>query len=88
MNWAFWTAARVQSTPGPSEQNPCLSGGLSEISATSRFKSLRRKSSGISLRKMGMVSARPSATAFLIDALIKKELGRKIPAKYNIVVEK
>jgi hypothetical protein len=29
-----------------------------------------------------MVSALPSATAFLIDALIKKELGRKIPAKY------
>lgn len=22
INWAFWTAALVQSTPGPNEQNP------------------------------------------------------------------
>lgn len=85
MNCAFWTAALVQSTPGPKEQNPCLSIGLTEIKATSRFNSLRRNNSGISLRKMGMVSALPSSTAFLIEALMKNELGRKIPAKCNIL---
>ena len=61
---AFCMAALVQSTLGPRVQKPCLSGGLTCIRATSKSIIFRWKSSGISLKKMGVKSARPSFTAF------------------------
>lgn len=79
MNLAFCNADLVQSTPGPSEQNPWLSGGLRDISATSMLRILRLKSMGISLRNIGIQSARPSAIAFLWIAPTNNELALNIP---------
>ena len=76
-------AALVQSTLGPSVQNPCLSGGLTCIRATSKSIIFRWKRSGISLKKMGVKSARPSLTAFRQFDPINKELLLKIPKKFN-----
>lgn len=75
----LWTAARAQSTLGPSEQNPCSSGGLTVINAASSLTSPRRNSSGVSLRKIGVQSARPSFTALRQLAPMKREFDRNIP---------
>lgn len=76
---AFCIADLVQSTLGPRVQNPCLSGGLTCIRATSRSMILRWKRRGISLRKIGVKSARPSFTASRQFAPVNKELLLKIP---------
>ena len=86
---AFCMAALVQSTLGPRVQKPCLSGGLTCIRATSKSIIFRWKSSGISLKKMGVKSARPSFTAFLQLAPMNKELLLKIPTTVtNLQFEK
>ena len=77
---AFCMADLVQSTLGPSVQNPCLSGGLTCIRATSRSMIFRWKRRGISLKKIGVKSARPSFTASRQFAPVNKELLLKIPA--------
>ena len=76
---AFCIADLVQSTLGPRVQNPCLSGGLTCIRATSRSMILRWKRRGISLKKIGVKSARPSFTASRQFAPVNKELLLKIP---------
>lgn len=76
---AFCMAALVQSTLGPRVQKPCLSGGLTCIRATSKSIIFRWKSSGISLKKMGVKSARPSFTAFRQLPPMNRELLLKIP---------
>ena len=85
-------AALVQSTLGPRVQNPCLSGGLTCIRATSMSIILRWKSNGISLRKIGVKSARPSLTALRQFAPMNKELLLKIPGiiseRKNVFYEK
>ena len=80
MYLAFWMAARVQSMLVPSVQKPWLSGGLTMISATSRLKIFRRNRFGISLRKMGVKSARPAFTAARTLPPMNSEFERKIPA--------
>ena len=82
MNLAFWMAARVVSTLGPSVQKPWISGGLTWISATSRFNILRRNNSGTSLRKMGVKSARPSLTGTRQLAPMNREFDLNIPAQW------
>lgn len=79
MYLAFCIADLVQSTLGPRVQNPCLSGGLTCIRATSRSIIFRWKRRGISLKKMGVKSARPSFTAFRQLEPVNKELLLKIP---------
>ena len=76
---AFCMAALVQSTLGPRVQKPCLSGGLTCIRATSKSIIFRWKSNGISLKKMGVKSARPSFTAFRQLPPMNRELLLKIP---------
>ena len=76
---AFCMAALVQSTLGPRVQKPCLSGGLTWIRATSKSIIFRWKSSGISLKKIGVKSARPSFTAFRQLPPMNRELLLKIP---------
>ena len=73
----------MQSTLVPSEQNPCLSGGVTVINATSSFMIFLLNMCGISLRNIGMQSALPSLTAFLALAARKKELERNIPEDLN-----
>lgn len=73
----------VQSTLVPSEQKPCLSGGATVTRATSMSIILRRNRWGISHRNMGIVSARPSLTAFLALAPRKREFDLKIPVNLN-----
>lgn len=72
-------AARVQSTLGPREQKPCLSGGVIDIRATSRGILFSLNSKGISQRKTGITSARPSITALRALAARNKELDLNIP---------
>ena len=79
MNLAFWIAARVVSTLGPSVQKPWVSGRLTWISATSRLNTLRRNNNGTSLRKIGMKSARPSLTALRQFGPMNSELDRNMP---------
>jgi hypothetical protein len=57
---------------------------LTWTKATSGLTIFRWKSNGISERKMGTQSDRPSATALRTFAAIKKEHDRKIPAKLQI----
>lgn len=86
MYLAFCIAARVQSTLGPRVQNPCLSGGLTCIRATSRSIIFRWNKSGISLKNMGVKSARPSFTALRQFAPVNRELLLKIPKQKNIYI--
>ena len=81
MYFAFLTADRVTSTLVPSETKPWLSGGLTDKSATSTGKILRLNKCGISPRKIGVLSARPSLTAFRTLPPMKSELSRNIPEK-------
>ena len=78
-------AALVQSTLGPKVQNPCLSGGLTCIKATSRAMIFRWNSKGISLKNIGVKSARPSLTALRQLAPMNKELLLKMPIKGGAV---
>lgn len=57
---------------------------LTWIKATSGLIIFRWNSNGISERKIGTQSERPSATALRTFAAIKKEHDLKIPAKINI----
>lgn len=86
MYLAFCIAARVQSTLGPRVQNPCLSGGLTCIRATSRSIIFRWNKSGISLKNMGVKSARPSFTALRQFAPVNRELLLKIPKQKKIYI--
>ena len=52
--------------------------------AASRFRMFRRKSSGISLRNIGVKSPRPSFTARLAFPPINNELLRNIPEKQQV----
>lgn len=65
MTFAVQTAARVQSTLTPSEQNPRASGALTWINATSGMSLFSKNNLGASCRNSGMLSARPSFTASL-----------------------
>jgi len=85
MNLAFWIAARVVSTLGPSVQKPWLSGGLTCINATSRFNILRRNNKGTSLRKIGVKSARPSLTGLRQLAPMNSEFDLKMPTNNSKV---
>jgi hypothetical protein len=76
---AFCIAARVQSTLGPKEQKPCLSGGVTDINATSSCIFLVLNNSGISQRNIGKQSALPSRTACRALAARNNELDLKIP---------
>ena len=78
MYFAFWMADRVQSTLVPREQKPCLSGGLTDTNATSRLITFLRNKRGISLRNIGIASARPSITAFRELPPTKREFERNI----------
>ena len=53
--------------------------------AASRFRMFRRKSSGISLRNIGVKSPRPSFTASLALSPIKKELLLNIPKRIQLL---
>lgn len=78
---AFCMADLVQSTLVPREQNPWESGGLTDTIATSRFRIFCRNSLGISLRKIGMASARPSLMAVLELPPTNRELDLKMSKK-------
>mmetsp|Transcript_35464 Transcript_35464/g.111608 ORF Transcript_35464/g.111608 Transcript_35464/m.111608 type:complete len:209 (-) Transcript_35464:77-703(-) len=77
---AISQAATATSTLVPMEQYPCLSGGLTWMNATSIGMISRRKKLGISLRKHGVASARPSATACRMLDPRKSPLHRKDPS--------
>ena len=69
------------STLGPRLQKPCSSGGETCTKATSMFKIFLLNNSGISLRNTGIKSARPSFTACLKFAPMKRQLSRNMPRK-------
>lgn len=71
-------AARVQSTDVPSEWKPCLSAGVTWTSETSGLTIPLVKSFGISPRKIGVKSARPSSIAFRQFEPVKSEFDRNI----------
>ena len=73
-------AALAVSTDVPSVQLPWASGGESCRSAASRGTRPEVKSAGMSERKMGMKSARPSAIARRSGAPVKSDTERKRPA--------
>jgi len=77
--FVFSTAARARSTLVPREQYPCSSGGLTVIKAASRGTIPRRNSNGVSPRKMGVKSPRPSFTALRALPPMNNEFDRKIP---------
>ena len=72
-------AALVQSTLVPREQKPCLSGGATDIIATSISITRCLNSLGISLMKIGMASALPSSTALRAFGPRSGEFERNIP---------
>lgn len=76
---AFCIAALVQSTLGPREQKPCLSGGDNDIRATSRLIRFLLNKRGISLRNIGVASALPSLTAERALAAKNNEFDLNIP---------
>lgn len=74
---AVSTAARAVSTLVPSEQTLWRSGGESwTIAASSRTRPLVKRP-GMSERKIGTKSARPSATGSRRPAPVKSEIDRK-----------
>ena len=90
MYLAFCIAALAQSTLGPRVQKPWLSGGLTCIRATSNEMIFRRNKCGISLRKTGVKSARPSLMGLRQLAPMKNELllnisetNEQAPSKYS-----
>ena len=80
MRLAVSTAALTMSTETPRLQKPWRSGGLTWIIATSTFTRPFKISCGISERKTGMKSARPSCTAERTFFPMKKAMWRKRPS--------
>ena len=70
-------AAFVIPTSTPNEQKPCSSGGDTAISATSSGIVPEVKRTGISERRHGVKSARPSFTAARTLSLMKRVLTRR-----------
>ncbi len=70
------TAARTMSTDSPRLTKPWRSGSLTWMSATSTRTRRERMRAGISERKIGMKSARPSCTAFRTLAPMKNAVWR------------
>ena len=77
---AVSAAARAASTEVPSVQKPWRSGGESCSSAASSVTWPDRKSPGMSDRKIGTKSARPSSIAARSGAPVKSETDRNWPA--------
>jgi hypothetical protein len=77
MRRAESTAARTMSTETPSETIPYASGGLTCTSAASTGNRLDLRRWGISERKTGEKSARPSRTACRRFGPMKKVFARK-----------
>ena len=73
-------AALAVSTEVPSVQLPWRSGGESWRMAMSRGTSLSLKRPGMSERKIGMKSARPSSIALRSGAPVKSEIDVNCPA--------
>lgn len=71
--FAWISAARVVSTEVPREQYPCSSGGDTVTMATSTGIIFRWNTRGISPRKIGTKSPRPSAIALRQLAPVKNE---------------
>ena len=72
--------AVAASTDVPSVQNPWRSGGDSCSNATSSWTCPERKSPGMSERKIGTKSARPSSIASRRGAPVKSETDRNRPS--------
>ena len=84
-SFAAWAAAFVTPTSTPKEQKPCSSGGVTWMSATSSGRTPDEKRSGISPRRHGVKSARPSFTAARTFSLTKSVFTRRWPSSFGSV---